>query len=36
MTGIMSAIRSQTYAPVLLRYRSLMKIQMKSGVRNTM
>ena len=29
MTGIISMIRSQTYAPVLLRYNSLMKIQMK-------
>ena len=36
ITGIMSAIRSQIYAPVLLRYNSLMKIQMKSGVRKTM
>ena len=35
MTGIISRIRSQMYAPVLLRYRSLMKIQKNSGIRKT-
>ena len=29
MTGIISLIRSQTYAPVLLRYSSLMKSQIR-------